>query len=358
MIGGELARHAQDLIAERVPFVAATVIRAQRPTSVRAGDAAIVHRDGTIEGFVGGACAEASVRLHALRAMETGEPLVLRILPGEAGAADEPPASLGAVTVQNPCLSGGTLEIFLEPHLPAPAILVVGESPIASALIDLGGRLGYAAVAAAVERVEVAADDAAAVVVASHGHDEERALAIALIRGVPYVGLVASSVRGGAVRNALEVPDELRVRLRTPAGLDIGARTPAEIALAILAEIVACARGRGERRRPGATAASSGDAAHAVADGFPADDGPPASEGPPGSQGPPATGPRRASVARAPGAASQARVPGAATDPVCGAQIAVSDASTHLDLGGRRFYFCCEGCRETFAADRAHADAG
>src|SRR5262245_39799409 len=136
MLKGEFPqRTEQELIAAGVPFVEATVVRAQSPTSVRAGDAAIVHRDGTIEGFVGGPCAESSVRLHALRALETGEPLLLRILPGEAES--EEAAGEGSVTVKNPCLSGGGIEIFLEPRLPAATMRVVGESPIAAALADL-----------------------------------------------------------------------------------------------------------------------------------------------------------------------------------------------------------------------------
>ena len=135
MIRGELAERAErELIAAGASFVEATVVRAQSPTSVRAGDAAIVRRDGTIEGFVGGACAETSVRLHAMRVLETCEPLLLRILPGEAEG--EAGTGDGAVTVKNPCLSGGALEIFLEPRLPPATIRVVGQSPIAVALAD------------------------------------------------------------------------------------------------------------------------------------------------------------------------------------------------------------------------------
>jgi xanthine dehydrogenase accessory factor len=209
-------------------FVRATVVRAQRPSSVKAGDTALVLPDGTIEGFVGGACSEESVRLHALRVLETGEPLMLRILPGDG----EAPAEEGAVTVSNPCLSGGALEIFLEPHLPAPRMTVVGDTPVARALVSLASQLGY----------EVGDDADAAVVVASHGHDEEEALARALEAGVPYVGLVASRTRGTAVLESLEAVD--RSRVHTPAGLDIGARTPAEIALSILAEIVSLRQAR------------------------------------------------------------------------------------------------------------------
>src|SRR3954447_6697722 len=135
----EQVRRADELTAAREPFVTAIVVRARRPSSVSAGDSAVIRSDGTIEGFVGGACAETSVRLHALRVLETGEPLVLRIVPGD----EQGPLEEGAVTVQNPCLSGGALEIFLEPRLPAPRIAVVGETPIALALVSLGERLGY-----------------------------------------------------------------------------------------------------------------------------------------------------------------------------------------------------------------------
>jgi xanthine dehydrogenase accessory factor len=205
-------------------FVTATVVRAQRPSSVRPGDTATIHPDGTIEGFVGGVCAEQSVRLHALRALETGEALLLRIVP-----EGEDPHEEGAVTVANPCISGGGMEIFLQPVLPAPVLGVTGETPVAAALRELAPRLGFVLG----ERGE------AAVVVASHGREEQDVLARALEAGVPYVGLVASRRRGEAVRAAVGAGAE---RIHTPAGLDIGARTPEEIALSILAEIVASRR--------------------------------------------------------------------------------------------------------------------
>ena len=229
MIAERLANRAAALEAERVPYVQAVVVRAARPASVQVGATALVHRDGSIEGFVGGHCAEPSVRLHALRVLETGEALLLRIEPGP-GDQD---AIDGAVTVHNPCISGGALEIFLEPHLPKPRLRVVGDTPIATALAELGRSAGFHV------GDDAAADDAA-VVVASHGRDEEEALAAALEAGVPYVGLVASRKRGPAVIEALEAED--RERVHTPAGLDIGARTPEEIALSILAEIVATRR--------------------------------------------------------------------------------------------------------------------
>jgi xanthine dehydrogenase accessory factor len=237
-MGPQLAGRADELSASRTTFAVATLVRRQRPSSVRPGDAAIVLGDGTIEGFVGGACAEESVRLHALRALETGEPLLLRIVPGDDDAA---PAQEGAVTVANPCLSGGALEIFVEPRLPAPRVVVVGDTPIALALERLARAAGFeAAVHRAADGPPVVADDDAAVIVASHGHGEEAALRAALESAVPYVGLVASPVRGAAVRDSLGVDT---TRLHTPAGLDIGARTPEHVALSILAELVSVRSG-------------------------------------------------------------------------------------------------------------------
>src|SRR5262249_59019630 len=107
----------------QAPFVAATVVRAQSPTSVRAGDSAIVRPDGAIEGFVGGTCAEASVRLYSLRAMESGDPVLLRILPG--ASEGQPEASEGAVTVKNPSLSAGPPQVPPDPHPRAPTPPVV-----------------------------------------------------------------------------------------------------------------------------------------------------------------------------------------------------------------------------------------
>jgi xanthine dehydrogenase accessory factor len=298
MIAGGLHHRADELRAARTPFVVATVVRAQRPTSVHSGDAALVLADGTIEGFVGGACAEQSVRLHALRALEAGEALLLRILPGE----DDAPAVEGAVTVQNPCLSGGSLEIFLEPMLAPPRVVVVGETPIADAVVRLGAELDLATEQTwPGDELEPAEGDLA-VVIAAHGRDELRALRRALRADVPYVGLVASRVRGEAVAAELRTEGIDTGRLETPAGLDIGARTPEEIALAILARIVAVRRG--EQR---------------VAVRL---------------------------VAPEPAAAT-------AVDPVCGMAVAAVSDAPHVEHDGRTVYFCCDGCRATFEQDPA-----
>jgi xanthine dehydrogenase accessory factor len=299
-VAGGLHHRADELRAARTPFVVATVVRAQRPTSVHSGDAALVLGDGTIEGFVGGACAEQSVRLHALRALETGEALLLRILPGDDDASEpDPPAR---VTVQNPCLSGGSLEIFLEPMLAPPRVMVVGETPIADAVVRLGSELDLATEQAwPGDELEPAEGDLA-VVVAAHGRDELRALRRALEGDVPYVGLVASRVRGAAVAAELRAEGVDTDRLETPAGLDIGARTPEEIALSILARIVAVRRG--EQRV----------AVRLVA-------------------------PERAAAT--------------AVDPVCGMAVAAVPDAPQVEHDGRTVYFCCDGCRATFEQDPA-----
>src|SRR5262249_30741680 len=129
MIKGELAKRAECLAADRVPFVAATVVRARHPRSVRPGDCALVLGDGTLAGFVGGVWAQASVRFHAWRALETGEPLLLRIVPEDAQNGDEQDGDEEAVLERNPCISGGSLELLLEPQLPSARIVVVGDTP-------------------------------------------------------------------------------------------------------------------------------------------------------------------------------------------------------------------------------------
>jgi xanthine dehydrogenase accessory factor len=283
MIKGELADRMEELIAARVPFVTATVVRAMSPTSVRPGDSALVLADGEIDGFVGGVCAQASVRLHAARALETGESVILRLEPG----AGEETVDDGIVVDHNPCLSGGTMEIFLEPQMPALRIVITGDTPIARALAQIAVAAGYD-----VGRdVEPSASDAA-VVVASHGDAEEATLAKALEVGVGYVALVASDKRGAAVRDSLDVPDALREQLHTPAGLAIGAETPEEIALAIMAEFVSK---RVAQPPPAVVAAVE-----------------------------------------------------TAIDPVCGMTVTISDATLHADIGGERFWFCSEGCRTAY----------
>jgi xanthine dehydrogenase accessory factor len=298
MISPELERTASALAAARRAFVVATVVRAQRPTSAQPGDAAIIHPDGRIDGFVGGACASSTVRLHALHVLETHEPLLLRIRPG----TEEEQDPVGMVTVSNPCLSGGELEIFLEPRLPPARIRVMGDSPIAEAMHRIGDSLGYD-----VQRGGTIDGDDTAVIVASHGQgDEEASVAAALRAGVPYVGLVASPKRGAATLNWLREdgfsPEDLSA-LHVPAGLDIGSRTHSEIALSIYAQLVSL--------RIEVSAGQLGDASDP-----------------------------RESVA-------------AAVDPVCGMIEPPGAAWSRIVHDGRELAFCCSGCRGAFQADPA-----
>jgi xanthine dehydrogenase accessory factor len=297
----EIVERSAALIAAGVPHVRATVVRAEHPTSVHAGDAAVVHVDGRIEGFVGGTCAESSVQVHARAALSSGEPLLLRILPGVEGTTSEH----GAVTVSNPCLSGGAVEIFLEPLAPPARLLVVGDTPIAQSLVAFAEPLGFAVETVAGSDAQPRPDDAG-LVVASHGRDEEAALAAALRAGVPYVALVASRRRGTAVLASLDLDQADRDRVSVPAGLDIGARTAPEIALSILAELVS------ERRLRAV------DVAEGVA-------------------------PDLENVAAEP-------QPGTAVDPVCGMTVLMIDSTIHAEVDGETFWFCCTGCRDTFLA--------
>ena len=132
-----LDERAKELRRKRVPFVHARVVLADRPTSAHPGDEAIVLTDGTIEGFVGGDCAESTVRAQALAVLDSGESVVLRISP-----TPEQPLP-GKVMAHNPCLSGGTLEIFLEPQRPPPLVVVFGDSPIADAVAAVTTAIGY-----------------------------------------------------------------------------------------------------------------------------------------------------------------------------------------------------------------------
>jgi xanthine dehydrogenase accessory factor len=289
----DVHERAEALRAGGIPFVHARVVLAERPTSAKPGDEAIVLMDGTIEGFVGGQCAQATVRSQGLAAIDSGKPVLLRISPSPE------PDQTGKTVVHNPCLSGGTLEIFMEPVLPAPRVAIVGDTPIARALASVGAALGYDIVEWSLPGMRTTD----AVVVATHGFDEEQTLMDAVMAGIPYVALVSSPKRGAAVVESLALDDDQRARIKYPAGLDIGARTPEEVALSIFAEVI-------QRR-------SSSDAS-----------------------------PARPSLPML--ADEQAAT---AIDPICKMTVAAVEASIHADIDGTRWYFCCPGCKETFLAD-------
>jgi xanthine dehydrogenase accessory factor len=329
-----LLGRAAELDAARRPFVLATVVAVRRPTSARPGARGIVHPDGSIEGWVGGSCAQPVVVREALRALADGQPRLLRLskdAPAEGRRGD------GVVELVMTCHSGGTLEIYVEPHLPAPLLWVAGTTPIAHELVALGAAAGFrvslfdpiaeaeAFPAAEVVsgRVNLAAleqDQSPYVVVATQGVWDEEALAAALSRNASYVGLVASPTRAAVVREWLRdeagIPADRLAALRAPAGLDLGAETPAEVALSILAELVQVRRGR---------------APFVVAPG-------------------PATlaGMPHLAMAEAPAHVADDIV---LLDPVCGMTVDRHDARHLAEHAGVIYAFCSMGCRTRFMRD-------
>ena len=261
MTGSSVYARAAELEAAGRPFAVATVVAVRRPTSARPGASGIVHPDGSIEGWVGGSCAQPVVVREALRSIADGQPRLLRLSrdgPGEGRRAD------GVIELVMTCHSGGTLEIYVEPHIPAAQLWVVGTTPIAGALVRLGSVAGWrvtvidpiaeADAFPGADRVHASADIRGLdpdmspyVVVASQGIWDEEAVGLALTRDVSYVGLVASPTRAAVVRDWLReettVGDERIAALRAPAGLDLGAETAEEVALSILAELVQVRRG-------------------------------------------------------------------------------------------------------------------
>jgi xanthine dehydrogenase accessory factor len=331
--GSTFARAAELETAGR-PFVVATVVAVRRPTSARPGASGIIHPDGTIEGWVGGSCAQPVVVREALHALADGQPRLLRLskdAPAEGRRAD------GIVELVMTCHSGGTLEIYVEPHLPAPLLWIAGTTPIAGALATLAAASGWRVsvfdpVAAAdafpqAERVSqetalgrVDPDASPYLVVATQGVWDEEALAAGLRRNASYVGLVASPTRANVVRQWLRdetgLADERLAALRAPAGMDIGAETAEEIAVSILAELVQVRRGR-------------------------------------------------ADFVAAPGPATLAGLPDGASvtplqpivddivlhDPVCGMTVDRSTARHLAEHEGTVYAFCSIGCRTRFIKD-------
>ena len=319
----EMIERVRELRDGRTPFVVATVVRVAKPASAHPGDSAIVLPDGSIEGFIGGMCSESTVRTQGLRQLASGRSVLLHItpppqasvehtgpgsaelgMPGLAGPGQDTETE-NEVTVGNPCLSGGALDIFLEVMRPSALVHVYGDTPVARALAAVGSAAG-ADVRPTTNAGDAIAPDATAVVVASQGGDEHRVLTAALRAGIPYIGLVASRRRGAAVLDGLGLDAEERARVHTPAGLDIGAQSPGEVALSILAEIVAVTAAAG----PFEITARSGE-----------------------------------------GGAAGSRAPEEAIDPVCGMTVAVTESAIHVETQEGKVYFCCPSCRDAFAAD-------
>jgi xanthine dehydrogenase accessory factor len=256
------------LAAEGTPFALATVVNVERPSSARRGDRALVTADGELAGWIGGACTEPGVIREALAALSDSGTRLVRI---ESG-----------------CASEGAVEVLIEAHRPAPLLAVVGGAPAARTLRELAAVLGW--------RTTEALAGADAVVVASMGRGDEEMLEAALGSGAGYVGLVASSKRAGAVSAGLRergLDEESLARIRSPAGLDLGPSTQEEIAVAILAELVAW----------------------------------------------------RHTLGRSPAEMVQQAI-----DPICGMTVAVAAARETVVRDGTTYYFCGAHCRKRFEA--------
>lgn len=259
----------QDLISAKKAkgerFALATVVRTVAATAAKAGAKAVILPDGSIsEGWIGGGCARAAVLKAAKEALADGRPRLVSIAPPDvlqgqgvdAGAERE-----GVRFAKNMCPSEGTMDVFVEPVLPRPQIVICGASPVAVAIADLGRRIGFditvcapagdqGAFAEAERRIEgyalpVDEDGARFVVVSTQGRGDEAALQAALSVDADYVAFVGSRKKAQALKKKLAelgvAPDQL-AKLKAPAGLDLGAITPDEIAVSILAEIIAARR--------------------------------------------------------------------------------------------------------------------
>jgi xanthine dehydrogenase accessory factor len=272
------------LSEEGEPYVLATVVNVERPASTRRGDRALVTPGGELFGWVGGACSEPIVIREALRALADGEPRLVRIGP-QGTTAEEG----DVIVAESSCSSEGKVEVLVEPHLPKPLLAVVGDSPAGRTLRELAATIGWRV-------ASELADGADAVVVASMGHGDEEALAAGIAGGAGYVGLVASARRAQAVVAELRargLDEEALARIRSPAGLDLGPSSQEEIAVAILAELVAWRHTSG---------------------------------------------------------VSPAEVVDEAIDPICGMTVSTASARETVVRDGTTYYFCGPGCRRRFEA--------
>lgn len=323
---------AHELVQEGVPFVTATVVRSEKPTSGKPGDKAIITVDGAMHGWIGGSCAQPTVVREALRALAEDKARLIRL----SVAPDEQTPREGLEEMAMTCYSGGTLEIYIEPQHPRPRLLIVGGLPVAKALAHLGSAMNYEVIVVDpaaeedgsavepqsaeafvtdLERVTEYVGPFTYVVVATHGTHDEAALERILKSKPGYVGLVASPRRATAVREYLTtrgVTEEEMLALKSPAGIDIQAQRGDEIALSIMAEIV-------QRRRN----AEMLDLALFYEE-----------ESDEGAEETPEAGQETQAI-----------------DPVCHMEVEIATAAYVSEHEGARFYFCCAGCQTRFEED-------
>ena len=239
---------AQALEADNQPFALVTVLRVVAPTSAQPGDKAVVTADGVIHGWVGGGCAQPAVIKTVRRALKDSQARTIRIAPQPETAERQ----LGDVLEFGmACHSGGTLELFIDPVLARAPLTVHGDSPVTRALCDLAPRVGFAVSAPELDPDTYPATSAHAkawVVVATQGRGDLPALEAALASSARCVWFVASERKAGVLKDALRASGQDPVRVAAivaPAGTPIGAKTPEEIALSVLAAVVAARREAG-----------------------------------------------------------------------------------------------------------------
>jgi xanthine dehydrogenase accessory factor len=245
----------ESLREEGRAFCAVTIVRTAHATSAKAGAKALVTDDGALHGFVGGGCVQGAVKRAALAALESGEPRLIRVKPREDVLAEVD--ADGAALYKSSCPSGGTVDLFLEPMRLAPALVVCGASPVAAALVRLAQAMDCRVIVAAPSELHgevpgassyvdgfaletIALEPRDAVVVVTQGRRDREALSAALRSPARYVGMVGSRRKIARLREGLagEIPAARLAALKGPAGLDIGAIEPEEIALSILGELV------------------------------------------------------------------------------------------------------------------------
>ena len=303
--GWDILEQAAELSRRGVAFALATVVWRQGPSSSQPSSRAIITPAGEVQGWIGGACAEPAVIREAQRVISSGDAKLLLLgSPDQFGDAVRD----GMAVVPIACQSEGALAVYIEPVVPAPHLVVVGRSPMAHTLAELGRALGWRSdLVAGADFASSDADELSMVVVATQGHSDEAVVERAVAAKPAYLGLVGSTKRGAAVLGYLAergVPRDQLDRVRVPAGLDLGSTTHPEIAVAILAELV-------QLRAAGALDA--------------------------------------ATAARA----SEPATAATATDPVCGMAVETGPDSLALEYGGVTYYFCCAGCRDAFERDPA-----
>ena len=347
-----------DLTMTGATFVTATVVSRRAPVSSHLSDRAIVHSDGRMEGFVGGSCSREIVRRQALEVMRVGKPRLVMIRPDISEVTAQQAADSESVVVPMTCASEGAADVYLEPHVPARMLLVAGFTPVAQAVAQIAAllELHVVQVVTSDELRDLEPSGATLValnelstwllglteiqrsslsaVVASQGHYDEPVLEPLLLSGVGFVGLLASRKRAATVRELLElqgVSPALTAQIRNPVGLDIDAKTPAEVAVSIVAEIIA-ARGNA---KPMFTDSSRYDAA--------------------AHRSSATAGERLASPAVQ--TVSSVGLPspraGFALSPVDGEEIEIATAVHFTELNGQTYYFTCANCKRRFLKNPA-----